>query len=364
MNNKYPSENEVEVTLIGTGGGYGESILIKVGVDSWIIIDSCINPNSKVSLGIEYLMSIKANLENVELIICTHWHNDHIKGLAKTLELCKNAEFCFSSVNDLQKFLLLCELDFKKVEHGSIGSTTEFANCLEIVNRRGTYFTKASSNMVLLNKKFNNTDFVLYALSPSPKTVIDFDTEISQLITEFGERNTAVIKNTPNDKSVALLLKFGNNRVLLGADLSIGKDDNEGWRHIISYSKVIDEEKASLYKVPHHGSETSYLKEIFDILISEKNILKLTPYSSSSLPRQEMLDVYSGHSDSIYFTSRTNVSKKSKKRDKALEKVIDRSVKKLEEIKFIQGIVRSRINYLDPNDFWGTEVFDGAYQYK
>lgn len=360
-----PTNSEVEITLIGTGGGYGESIILKIGIDSWIIIDSCINPFSNEPLAIEYLQTIGIDFSKVKLVVCTHWHNDHIKGLANVLSRCPNAEFCFSAVNDLNKFLLLCELDYTKMlKGGSISSTNEFADCLEIINKRGTYFTRAQCDLVLKMVKEANVEFSLYAMSPSPKTISDFDSEISQLITKFGERNTAIINKSPNDKSVALLLKFGEHRVVLGSDLEIGKNEHEGWRHIIKHSKVIDEQKASLYKLPHHGSENGYLKDIFDILVNDNSVLKLTPFKSSGLPREEMLEIYTKHSDRIYLTSNITVSKKPKKRDSAIEKVIERSVVSLTEVKFSHGIVRSRIDYLTPGATWRTELFEGATIYK
>src|SRR5690606_6926504 len=157
------------------------------------------------------LKKINVDFSNVILIVCTHWHNDHIKGLSKILLLCPNCEFCFSAVNDLDKFLLLCELDYAKTLKGSKSSTNEFAKCLEIINIRGNYFIRAQSNLLIKSFNENNCKFELFALSPSPKTLHDFDGEISQLITEFGKRNTAIINKSPNDKSVALLLKFNND---------------------------------------------------------------------------------------------------------------------------------------------------------
>jgi beta-lactamase superfamily II metal-dependent hydrolase len=360
MTNK-PKDTEVEVTLIGTGGGYGESIVLKVSKDSWVIIDSCINPNNKQPLAIEYLNSIGVNLDNVELIICTHWHNDHIKGLSKALELCKKAEFCFSSVHDLDKFLLLCELDYTKSTKGSISSTNEFSQCLKIINdREDAYFVRAQKDLLLLKKKNIEIDFEIFSLSPSPKTIINFDSEISTLITEFGKRNTAVINKTPNDKSVAILLKFNNHRVLLGADLEIGKDDSEGWKHIVKHSKIIDNNKASLYKIPHHGSENGYLEAIFDVLVNNDSVLKLTPYNSSGLPTEDMTNVYLGHSKDLFITSQNHKNKKPKKRDNSIEKVINRSVVSLVEIKFTHGIIRSRIDYASKDSIWNTEVFQSA----
>lgn len=360
MISQVPNKSEIEVTLIGTGGGYGESVVLKIGIDKWIIVDSCINPNTKEPLAIEYLKNVNADFSKVILIVCTHWHNDHIKGLSKLLTLCPNCEFCFSAVNDLDKFLLLCELDYRKTLKGSKSSTDEFAKCLEIINNREAYYIKAQSNLLLKKLNENNCQFELFALSPSPKTLRDFDGEISQLITEFGTRNTAIINKSPNDKSVALLLKFNNERILLGADLEVGRSEHEGWRHIVKHSQVKDQYKSNLYKLPHHGSENGYINEIFDILVNNNGTLKLTPYRSSGLPTQKMLDVYLNHSTDVYITSPISVSKKAKKRDKSIEKIINRNVKSISEIKYTHGIVRSRLDYTKQNSNWDTEVFEAA----
>lgn len=354
-----PNENEVEVTLIGTGGGYGESIVIKAYKDSWIIIDSCIHPETKEPLSIDYLKKIGVDLNKVELIICTHWHNDHIKGLHKALLLCPNANFCFSQVHDLQKFLFLCELDHSKIEKGTIGSTNEFAKCLQIINERGQINRFAMCDNVVFLKKAE-IDFVIYALSPSPKTINDFNIEISQLITEFGNSNVAMPNNSPNDKSVALQFNFGNNTVLLGADLEIGENNDTGWRHIINYCQVVDRvNKSKIYKIPHHGSHNGYLKDIFDILVNDEGILKITPFNSSGLPRQEMIDIYKNHSSNIFATSNPKPSTRAKRRDMALEKFIDRTAT-ITEIKFNFGIIRSRIDYTVKNSEWKTELFEAA----
>jgi len=358
-----PTDSEVEISLIGTGGGYGETVLIKIAKDSWIIIDSCINPFTREPLALEYLSKIGVDFSCVNLIVCTHWHNDHIKGLAKVLSECKNAEFCFSSVHDLDKFLLLCEIDYSKTLKGSISSTNEFASCLEIINNRETQFTRAQCNLILYSTKIDSVEFILYALSPSPKTIADFDSEISELITDFGERSAAIINKSPNEKSVALLLKFGEHRVLLGSDLEVGKDDNEGWRHIVKHSKVIDENKSKLYKIPHHGSHNGYLDKIFNLLVDSDSILKLTPYKSSGIPREEMLEKYSEHSNTIYLTSNTVISKKPKKRSPSIEKMISRSAISLIEARFSQGIVRSRLDFSIPGETWKVELFEAAQQY-
>jgi beta-lactamase superfamily II metal-dependent hydrolase len=355
-----PNVNEVEITVIGTGGGYGESIVVKTGISSWIIIDSCINPSTKEPLATQYLQNIGVDLNDVKLVICTHWHNDHIRGISKVLQQCENAEFCFSDVHDLQKFLYLCELDHTKTEKGSISSTNEFAKCLQIVSSRNQYTLSANFNTIVFCEK-NQMDFVLYALSPSPKTVNDFKHEISQLITDFGESNIAMPNNSPNDKSVALLLTFGDHSVLLGADLEQGNCENTGWRHILRKCNLVGNNKANLYKIPHHGSHNGYLGEIFEVLVNNDSILKMTPFNKSGLPRDEMINLYKTHSNTIYSTSPPTSLNRAKRREMTLEKFIERTAK-VSEIKFNYGIVRSRIDYTLDYAKWDTQTFHSAVQ--
>ncbi|MBL0279793.1 MAG: hypothetical protein IPQ11_05550 [Bacteroidetes bacterium] len=159
-----PNENEVEVTLIGTGGGYGETLLLKIGKDDWVIIDSCINPNNKTPLSLEYLK------------------NRCIGGVGGGGW---GGGGGFLWAVRAKKFLRLCGLDEKKYHKGSISSTTEFSKCIDIVTSKGAYCKKAMHDMLLLRADFKGLNFELYSLTPSPKTVADFETELSELISEL-----------------------------------------------------------------------------------------------------------------------------------------------------------------------------------
>jgi len=200
-----------EITIIGTGGGYGESILIHIGNNKWIIVDSCINPNNKECLPLSYLNSLKVDLtNNVLLIICTHWHDDHIQGISQILKSCPNAKFCFAQANDRKKFLQFVKLDYQKLNlEASNSSTIEFNNCLEILEKRGQSIVLATCNKSLLSLSLTNEIRTeVFSLSPSDFTILEFDKEISTLITEFGSPAKKVISKSPNSKSVVIFLKF------------------------------------------------------------------------------------------------------------------------------------------------------------
>lgn len=362
-----PKESEVEITLIGTGGGYGECVLIKLHNSDWFIIDSCINPETKKPLALEYLEAIGVDYkEHVKQVICTHWHDDHIRGLSTILELCPKAEFSPTRVNDIPKFLRLIGFDEKIHAKTGIRATEEFSKCLKILNSRVNFNipNRINANTVIHQSKVQNIKFEIYALSPSENVVLNFDKQIANMIEIVANKKNAIIHKKPNETSVAILIKFLDQRIILGSDLEVGNVKNEGWLDILDNVKVIDEIKAQLFKVPHHGSQNGYNLRIFEKLIENNSILKLTPWSlSDRLPTAEMIDTYKLHSTDMYITSPYISGKrtKAKKRDKAISKIIEDFNKTLNEVKFSEGIIRSRYDYLNPSG-WKTEIFGNAYR--
>ena len=360
-----PSNNILETTLIGTGGGYGESIVLHLGNQNWIVVDSCVDPKTNNSLPLEYLKSIGVKVEkDVKLIICTHWHDDHILGISKLFEAAKNAVLSITKTSDRKKFLQLVELDYHKVEsNSSISSTIELKNCISIANnRRGTIKT-ASEDRVLFSSNNSKIKIEVISLSPSDFVVHEFNEEISTLMKDFGNPNKKIVFNTPNDKSVVILVKINDHRILLGSDLEVTDDPRKGWLCILNKSQCIDA-KSTIFKIPHHGSSTGYHKRIWDELIAENAIAKLTPWNrGNKLPKKDMLEKYLNHTPRLYSTS-LNLNNKSKprKRDRSLAKAINKFNSSLIEIKYHLGIVKCSANLNTQNVIWKVNLHDEAIQ--
>lgn len=357
-----PSSDQFEISLIGTGGGYGESIVVHLGDGQWMVVDSCKDPSSGEILPLEYLKSIgvKPN-ESVKLIVCTHWHDDHILGVSAILKACENAELSFARVNDRKKFLRLIGLDYHKIGNiGSLSSTKEFNECLDILESRKKGIKGAGPDRSLYKNSINSGDVCeVFSLSPSDQTISNFDSEISELITEFGEPRKKIVIDSPNDKSVVLYLRLGKHKALLGADLEVTSASNTGWLDIINNSTIIKNEKASYFKIPHHGSENGYHERIWLELLDSDPSANLSPWNKANgLPSPEMINKFLLHSSKLYITSPNISLSKAKKRDRDIEKIIEKFRYKLNEVKFRKGIIRNRIG-INESD-WKTEVFESA----
>ena len=168
-----PAFNEIEVTLIGGTMGYGECILIHIGNGNWIIVDSCINANTGECVPLAYLKDLGVDVEqHVLYVICSHWHDDHIKGLSKILEKCSShTVFSISCSDDREKFVyeLLQDYDY----NGHSSKLNELTRTIEQANAKRIHIQRLKQTEFI----FNINGVQAYALSPSNAVVQEFEEE-------------------------------------------------------------------------------------------------------------------------------------------------------------------------------------------
>lgn len=346
-----------EINLLGTGGGYGESLVIHLANNEWIVIDSCIDPNSKESLPLKFLKEKGIDLSNVQLILCTHWHDDHIRGISSLLKYCPNAIFSTSKVTGKKKFLQIVGLEHQKENFSASNSSTkEFHKCLEIIDKREKPLKLSEIDKTLYSTTYKNIDIKIHSLSPSDYSARLFDHEISELMDRYSPVNKKIPNQSLNDRSVVLLLEIGSHSVLLGADLEVKSNPDLGWLDIIHNSQTVKTAYPSkYYKIPHHGSSNGYHSDIFDNLLGKNPIGSLTPrHPSPSLPTEKMMEKYGSLMKELYFTSNPHNSSKPKKRDHKTTKIIKKINSSVQEIRFNYGIITSRVNILNPGNEWHT----------
>lgn len=359
--------NCFRVSLIGTGGGYGESVVVQLGANNWIVVDSCVNPITKEPLPLQYLKSLGVDVvSDVKLIICSHWHNDHILGMDSLLDECKSASFAFAITSDKDKFLQFIGLDSRKDKLLAKTSSTDImARCLEIARKRKTSVKTIVQDRLLFSLNENNLDVKIYALSPSDTVISEFGAEVSELIKDYvPNSNKKIIVRTPNEKCVVLQISLNGHTVILGGDLEISLDNKHGWLCILDNCDCILKNKASLFKIPHHGSENAYeervWKELFD---GNMPIGQLSPFIHGKvcLPTKEMLIKFLETTKHLYITS-YDKQNKPKKREKSIEKAIQKFNPTLKEVQYQKGVIENFIDLDIKDGVWMTKLYDKAFE--
>lgn len=359
--------NLFRVSLIGTGGGYGESVVVQLGMNNWMVVDSCIDPVTKESLPLEYLKSLGVHIETeVKLIVCSHWHNDHILGIDKLLEECKSATFAFAVASDKNKFLEFIGLDSRNDKLLSHTSSTDImSKCLSIVNQRKIPVKTILQDRVLYSRSDEGVDIRVTALSPSDAVISDFGTEISELMRSYVPcSNRKIIVRSPNEKCVVLQVSVNEYTAILGGDLETSTDNKRGWLCILDNCNCISKNKASLYKIPHHGSENAYEKRVWDEMFDHDLLVgQLSPFINGKvcLPTKDMLDIFIKNVNHLYITS-FDILNKPKKRDNSLQKAIRAFNPTLKEIPFRKGIIENYIDLDIEKCTWKTNLHGKAFE--
>lgn len=354
-----PAAHELEISLFGPG--VGECAVAHLGDGNWIVVDSCLN-ESRDPIALEYLKFIGVDVRTqVKLVIVTHWHDDHIQGVARLLDEAVSAKFACSAALRNQEFarLLLAHMHIKLVAETS--GVSEFADVMEIQKRTpgrvgpDRWVTEGAC-IYSQSGRFRSE---VYSLSPSSQTITDAHIGIGRLFPKPLSATRRIPTISPNDSSIALVVKAGEHRLLLGADLEKGRDAFRGWRAVLQ-STVRPSEPCGTYKVAHHGSEGADLNEIWTHLLESDATAIIAPYARGSkpLPSEEDVGRMKSRVSSIYCTAWPPTIRPARR--KHVDGSIDRAVRTRRSRRLRPGHIRLRFDMLTPGVARTIELFDGA----
>jgi len=276
-----PSNTQIEVTIFGPG--YGESILIHLGDNKWIIIDSCIEPGQSEPAALEYLHSMGVDpVQSVVLVIASHWHDDHIRGLSQIVDLCINATFSCSLALSKKEFI-------SAVTRYNMNNTTitdpgakEIYKIYNILTNRNPKLAVVNTRIFSLasDELAHGLPISVWALSPSDSQIDRFLLDISSLIPDVKQTKRRATAPTPNHNSMVNLIEIGPLGILLGADLEEEGNADTGWSGIIN-NRDNQHNKSMIFKVAHHGSPTAHHAGIWDELLMAAPYAIITPWNRS-----------------------------------------------------------------------------------
>jgi len=298
-----PDIDQIEASLFGPG--YGESLVLHIGNDQWVIVDSCIDTNSEDIAPLRYLNELGVCLSNVKHIIASHWHDDHTRGLHKVVQACKNAHFWCPAPMTKQEFLYYAKLYQKPQTRLPTGGTTEIYNVFKLIRERSQPIHRILPNQLILKNNYCS----LFTLSPTSQRFEEFLQMFSELAQKDDYVRAPQIK--PNSLSVSLWASFDSHGALFGGDVE--EQNNKGWHQILHEQTCIDG-SASLFKIPHHGSNNAHKEEVWSNICSSNVTSILSPFSQGKkkLPSPKDVDRICKKSYQSFATSSPSRKTKAK----------------------------------------------------
>lgn len=356
-----PDATEIEVTLIGPG--FGESVLIHIGSGRWIVVDSCRDSACRSSAPLRYLEQIGVDpASSVDLVVATHWHDDHIGGLSDVVEACTNAKFCCSTALSKEEFIaVVTRFDTNSMLAGGSG-VRELNKIYSLLPNRTAAHAMADRRLLTLppGHLSHGHPCELWTLSPSDKQIELFLMGVASLTPLARETQYRIPATDRNDLSVVLWISVGTDIVLLGADLAASVQTDIGWSAILS-SKGRPAGRASVFKLPHHGSPTGHSDAVWESMVVPNVFAIMSPFNRGrkKLPSAEDIDRISAHTERAFVTS-IPTSASAKRRSNAVEKTIRETVGKLRLAEARTGCIRLRRKLQPGDDNWSVELFSDA----
>jgi beta-lactamase superfamily II metal-dependent hydrolase len=272
-----PANAEAEITLIGPG--FGESVVIHFGDNCWAIIDCCIDSRTKSPAPLSYLQSIGVDpSESVKFVLATHWHNDHIGGIAKLIETCESATFSFPigfSEEQFRKFVSTYHQKSTAVDNGVSDICGAFNH---ILHKSSKCELAIANRPIFAAKSVAGHSTRITALSPSSGDCVNFLKMVASVIPPRGSAVARAPRPDSNLMSAATWLEIGPLSILLGADLEETGNPATGWTAVLG-STTRPQGAASLFKVPHHGSDNGHHSGVWSRMLTGQVLALVTPWN-------------------------------------------------------------------------------------
>lgn len=341
-----PQADEIEISVFGPG--VGECILVHLQDGRWLCIDCATVEDRPWPLW--YLASIGLDPSAaITHIVASHWHADHVEGIAALAEACPNAYFGLSNALSTDEFLNL--LGTRDTTERVRRADAEMQQVFDLYDRR-LKATATARAPVLLSHNSNllhEPNIQVWALSPSAKDVLRSKAHFAELSGDIGIADPGI---KPNAAAVVIFIRIGAETILLGSDLEYVNEPHSGWNAVVA--NPLRDSSSDVFKIPHHGSAGAFCESIWHSGIQNAAHCVLTPYTRSGLPRQDQIERLRALGRQVYVTALPQ--RASIKRSPPIEKHTKRRTTAYVE-RGDGGHVRLRKR---PTSNWKVELFGGA----
>ena len=344
-----PGRDELEITLLGPG--YGESVVVHTGDGNWIIVDSCIDKSGDPrALG--YLESIGVDpSQAVGLIVATHWHDDHIRGMSRLVEVCDRAVFSCAAALCTKEFLAAVGVWGRRRVTPDGSGVREIHDVLTKLGSRAKKPTFALANRLI----HSQGGCQIWSLSPGDADFRNFLSSVGALYPEAGQTKTRFPSVSPNEVAIVIWISVRDTNILLGSD-----SEKDAWLEILQSRQPIG--RASVFKVPHHGSEDAHEERVWKQMLDPEPFAVLTPWRRGGhfLPTRQDARRILTETGNAFATSKAGlIVQSATRRDRVVERTIRESNVTLRRQQILAGAVRLR-RVLGSGSGWRVEMFGPA----
>jgi len=341
-NGSVPASDQIEIAVLGPG--FGECIIVHLGAGNWIVVDSCIDSATGEPAALSYLTERRVSFDKVIRVIATHWHDDHIRGMARQLRAFTKARFCTSPALTRNEFVASI-LKYNSRHAIVAGSgATEMCEVLEVLRSRAGASAplRASPGRPIFflpgSQSGHRSDCSVTTLSPSDKQFQKFLESLGELTPVPLEAKKRMPDQDQNDLSVAILISVGEQAILLGADLEESDDAELGWSAVLQIDGL-RRNVGRIFKIPHHGSANGNCERVWSEVLVRNPIAIVTPWNRNwGLPTQEDVARINTQTDSGFITSLV-AQRSMATRPYAVEKQIRETVGRIRAIQNTTGAV-------------------------
>jgi len=324
-------------------------------------VDSCIDSTTGSSVPLSYLTAIGVDpARAVELVVASHWHDDHVRGLSEVVKVCRNAAFVCANVLTQQEF-------YRYVERYAAGNLAvigtgvgEFQRVHQILadsvgSRPKSKWAGPDRRLLSIPGNPSRIGCDVWSLSPSDAEYRRFLDLLAREKAQEREPKRRAVAHRPNDASVVLALDWGPASALLGSDLETFHGEDRGWGAIVS-STGRPQGKGTFLKVPHHGGLSAHHEGMWSQMLVDQPISVLTPFSrGTTLPSPDDKSRILGYSPNAYTTARITSRGSRVGVDRAVDKTLAEAKITIRKPPSL-GLVRSRF----VGGMWVPELFNDA----
>jgi Metallo-beta-lactamase superfamily len=281
------SRARLEIYLFGASSG--ESIVLRLPGDGWAVIDCFASSPSDPRTNPAHELLSSQGVTALEFLCLTHPHADHFMGMSRLVrDFQVKAFWGFGGLHppdfDLLKTFFSADASTSKLPDSQVRAR-EISDLFDLIVARGIRQQAVSAKTLIYPRSIDSqTDIKIWGLAPSGRHVNEYKLKLIKS-TKGRQFKSVLPKSDHNLISSALLIEFGQTRIILGGDVEV-----DGWQDVLD-DQPMNDLSAHAVKVPHHGSRNGYCPGLWDrFAADQKPVAVLTPYSPKFLPQKVALD--------------------------------------------------------------------------